>query len=50
MGGSANVSSAELRDLKLKLARKENELKDLKAQLDEIKKNGITKEADSEEI
>ena len=50
VSGSANVSSAELRDLKLKLARKENEFKELKAQLEEIKKNGVTKEADSEEI
>ena len=39
----ANVSSGELRDLKLKLARKEKENKELREQLEELKKTGVSK-------
>ena len=46
----AQVSNSELRELKLKLARKEKENKELKDQLEEIKKNGASKATSFDEM
>ena len=46
----AQVSNSELRELKLKLARKEKENKELKDQVDEIKKNGASKATSFDEM
>ena len=49
-GGSANVSSSELRDLKLKLARSERENKELRQQLEDKKKTGASAATDFTEL
>ena len=49
-GTQANLSTGELRDLKLKLARSEKENRELKEQLNEIKKTGVSKASNFEEI
>jgi len=49
-GSQANVSTGELRDLKLKLARSEKENKELREQLSEIKKTGVSKASNFDEL
>ena len=49
-GSQAQVSNSELRELKLKLARKEKEAKDLKDELSEIKKTGAVKAGNFDEM
>lgn len=49
-GSQAQVSNSELRELKLKLARKEKEAKELKEELSEIKKTGQVKAGETDEM
>ena len=49
-GAQANVSTSELRELKLKLARSEKENRELKEQIQELKKTGVTKASNFDEI
>ena len=44
------MSTSELRELKLKLARKEKEAKELREELELVKKNGVASAQDSESI
>lgn len=49
-GGDAGISTSELREIKLKLALKEKENKELKEEMAEIKKNGARKASNFDEI
>ena len=49
-GAQANLSTGELRDLKLKLARSEKENKELREQISEIKKTGVSKASENDEV
>ena len=49
-GAQANVSTSELRELKLKLARSEKENRELKEHIQELKKTGVTKASNFDEI
>lgn len=49
-GAQANVSTSELRELKLKLARSEKENRELKEQIQELKKTGSAKASNFEEL
>ena len=44
------MSTSELRDLKLKLARSEKENRELKEQIVELKKSGTAKSSNFDEI
>ena len=48
--GDAGISNTELRELKLKLARKENENKELRQELESLKKNGAAKASNFDDI
>ena len=48
--GGADISKKELRDLELRLARKEQENKALREELEQIKKNGAANASSMDEV
>lgn len=49
-GAQANVSTSELRELKLKLARSEKENRELREQIAEFKKTGVSNASNFDEL
>lgn len=48
--GEGSVSNSELREIKLKLALKDREVKELKEELAEAKKTGVKKSSNFDEL
>ena len=48
--GASNMSNSEVRELKLKLVRTQQENKALREELEQLKKTGVAKAANADEV